>query len=101
MAKKRTRKKLNLGNRLQAAGEQLNLGQCDFMIIALTTILVIFGLVMVFSASYYKSINDNGSPYDYLIRQGVNAVGGFFLLFVFSVYDYHRYKKWCNLNKKE
>ena len=97
MAKKKSRKKLNLGKRLQAAGEQLNLGQCDFLVIALTTILVVFGLVMVFSASYYKSINDNGSPYSYLIRQGVNAMGGFFLLGVCSVIDYHQYKKFCNL----
>ena len=95
--RKRSRKKLNLAGRLQGFGEQLSLGQCDFFIIALTTILIIFGLVMVFSASYYKSINDNGSPYDYLIRQGVNAIIGLFPMTLASFYDYHRYKKWCNL----
>lgn len=75
----------------------LDLGQSDFLVIALTTMLVIFGLVMVFSASYYKSISDNGSPYDYLMNQGVNAIGGFFLMVFFSVIDYHQYKKFCKL----
>ena len=31
-----------------------NLRQSDFVIIAMVTILVIFGVVMVFSASYYN-----------------------------------------------
>lgn len=74
-----------------------NLKQSDFLIIALTTILVIFGVVMVFSASYYKSINDNGSPYDYLISQSVNAVGGFLLMAFCSVFDYRNYKRMCKL----
>lgn len=95
--RKKTRKKLNPAGRVRNLFDQLNLGQCDFVVIALTTILVIFGLVMVFSASYYKSINDNGSPYDYLIRQAVNAMGGFFLMGLCSVIDYHQYKKFCNL----
>lgn len=95
--RKRSKKKLNLTGRLQGLSQQLNLGQCDFLVIALTTILVIFGLVMVFSASYYKSINDNGSPYDYLINQGINAIGGFGLMAFFSVFDYHKYKRFCNL----
>jgi len=94
---KKSRKKVNLTERLQNLGEQMNLGQCDFLVIALTTILVIFGLVMVFSASYYKSINDNGSPYSYLLRQGINAIGGFGFMAFFSVFNYHQYKKICNL----
>lgn len=97
MAKKRSGKKLNLVGRIRTLESQLNVGQCDFVIIALTTILIIFGLVMVFSASYYKSINDNGSPYDYLIRQGVNAIIGIIPMTMAAYYDYHRYKKWCNL----
>ena len=94
---KKSKKKLNLLDKVQGLMGQLNVGQCDFVIIALTTILIIFGLVMVFSASYYKSINDNGSPYDYLIRQGINAVIGLIPMCFAIFYDYHNYKKWCNL----
>lgn len=82
--------------RLKPKGNK-NLKQGDFLIVALTTILVIFGVVMVFSASYYKSINDNGSPYDYLMSQSFNAVGGFVLLAVCSVIDYKLYKRMCKL----
>ena len=44
--------KLNLKSRR-------NVRTSDFVIIAMVTVLVIFGVVMVFSASYYKSINEN------------------------------------------
>lgn len=70
-----------------------NLRQSDFVILAMVTILVIFGVVMVFSASYYKSINESGSPYSYLIRQGVFAVTGFGIMWFCSWFDYHIYKR--------
>lgn len=70
-----------------------NLKQSDFVIVAMVTILVIFGVVMVFSASYYKSINDSGSPYSYLIRQGVFAMTGFVIMWVCSWLDYHIYRR--------
>lgn len=77
------RLRLKSGNNLRAS---------DFVIIALVTILVIFGVVMVFSASYYKSINDDGTPYSYLISQGRNALMGFGLMWFFSRLDYHIYR---------
>lgn len=74
-----------------------NLKQGDFLVVALTTILVIFGVVMVFSASYYKSINDLGSPYSYLLRQGFFALTGFVIMAVCSFIDYHIYRRICKL----
>lgn len=74
-----------------------NLRQSDFIIIVLVTMLVFFGIVMVFSASYYKSIHDSGTPYAFLIRQGVYAVLGFFLMAVCTFVDYHFYKKIAKL----
>ncbi len=79
---------------MKAKGKTVqNLRQSDFVIIAMVTILVIFGVVMVFSASYYKSINSSGSPYDYLIRQGIFAVSGFVLMAICSRIDYHLYRR--------
>ena len=63
----------------------------DFMMIALTLLLVIFGIIMVFSASYYWSIDQYGQPYHFLIRDIFWAVSGFVLLFVAMVVDYHVY----------
>lgn len=70
-----------------------NLRQSDFVIVAMVTILVIFGVVMVFSASYYKSINDSGSPYSYLTKQGIFAVTGFVIMGVCSRLDYHIWRR--------
>ena len=53
-------------------------GSCDFVIVVLVALLVIFGTVMIFSASYYKSISENGSPYNFLTKQ-IALCAGFFL----------------------
>lgn len=65
---------------------------CDFIIVILTTILVIFGIVMIFSASYYKSINESGSPYGYLKKQLFFAVTGGMAMWFLSHVDYHKFK---------
>lgn len=67
-------------------------GKCDFMLVVLTTVLAVFGVVMVFSASYYNSINDAGTPYAYLWRQGSFVLSGFFLMYVASKIDYRLWK---------
>ncbi len=52
--------------------------------------LTIFGVAMVFSASYYYALNDpDAGPYYYLIRQGAWALVGFVVLIAFSKMDYH------------
>jgi len=66
----------------------------DFMLTALVFGLVIFGVVMVFSASYYYSISKNGTPYYYLIRDIIWATLGTVAMFLMAAYDYHKMKKW-------
>ncbi|MFQ9894613.1 MAG: FtsW/RodA/SpoVE family cell cycle protein [Emergencia sp.] len=78
--------------RLKSKGK-FKLRQSDFMVVALVTILVIFGVVMVFSASYYKGINEHSSPYYFLIRQGVFAIAGFVIMAFCSILDYHLYRR--------
>ena len=51
--------------------------------------LVTFGTVMIFSASYYKSISEAGDPYAYLKRQLVWVLLGFGVMWLFSRIDYH------------
>ena len=69
----------------------------DFPLILFTTILVITGVVMIFSASYYYSISREGTPYAYLIKQGIYAISGFLIMNFASNLDYHvwrRYSVW-------
>lgn len=68
-------------------------GHCDFPLIILITILTMIGVVMVFSASYYYSINSTGTPYSYLYKQGFFVVTGFIIMMMMSYFDYHHYRK--------
>ena len=67
----------------------------DFTLVALTCALVIFGVIMVFSASYYWSIDKVGNPYNFLIKDLFWAGTGFFIMIVTTSLDYHVYKKWA------
>jgi cell division protein FtsW len=57
-------------------------------------LLVLFGLVMVFSASAVMSQSDWGTPYKYVARQGAYALCGMVALFVLMRVDYRRYNSY-------
>ena len=61
----------------------------DFILVILTLLLVIFGIIMVFSSSYYWSIDRFGHPYYFLIRDIFWAGTGFVLMFLAMIVDYH------------
>ena len=66
----------------------------DFCLCALTVALIIFGVIMVSSASYYWSMDKLGSTYGYLIKSSIWAIIGGTVMFVLSYVDYHIYRKW-------
>ena len=68
-------------------------GTVDFPLVVLVTLLAVFGIVMVFSASYYNSINDTGTPYTYLWSQGFYGITGFIIMMAISLFDYHIAKR--------
>ena len=74
-------------------GPVKNAKHCDFGVVILVSILVIFSVAMVFSASYYKSLSATGSPYDYLRKQLFFVVTGFVGMAFLSYLDYHIFKK--------
>ena len=65
-------------------------GQTDFLLLAAATALVIFGVVMVFSSSYYIALNREGNPFYYLGRQIFFAGTGFIGMYIMSKFDYHK-----------
>ena len=65
----------------------------DFALTALVMMLVIFGVIMVFSASYYYAISKEGTPYYYLIRDIIGAVVGPAAMMFMAVFDYHKTQK--------
>lgn len=73
--------------------KKLRIPSADFGLIAMTLILIIFGVIMVFSASYYWSMDQYGKPYSYLIKDIVWAGAGICAMLFFSLIDYRKYKK--------
>ncbi len=63
----------------------------DFLTLLTVAILAVFGVIMVFSASYYTSISESGDPYEYLITDGKYALIGFALMIGLMFVDYHVY----------
>ncbi len=69
-------------------------GNYDITLIAVVLILVIFGLIMVFSASAPTAIAyQGGNQYHFILRQGIFAVLGVLAMFGVARIDYHVYGK--------
>lgn len=70
-------------------------GSIDYTILLVTLMLVLFGIVMVFSSSYYYAMNHPkiDDMYYFVKRQGVYAVIGFAGMFVTANIPYKLYKK--------
>lgn len=65
----------------------------DFWIIILTLGLTIFGVIMVFSSSYYYALSKTGNAYHFLIRDCIYAAAGLIGMLVCSRINYKAYKK--------
>lgn len=78
---------------MRSAIASLNFRSVDFIFLLITLCLTAFGLVMVFSASYYSSISTSGSPFHWLIRDVIWICGGLILMSGAICVDYRIYKK--------
>lgn len=68
----------------------------DYSILLVVTGLCAFGLVMVFSASYYYALHNSGCNYDgyyYLKRQGIYMVIAYPLMIILSKVNYRYLKR--------
>ncbi len=68
-------------------------GKPDFWMMFIIFLLTGFGLVMVFSASYYDGWVQHGDSYHYFKRQLMWALGSILLFFVISNVPYTFYRK--------
>ncbi len=68
-----------------------NLKAVDFWLLVCVLVLAAFGLIMVFSASYYASISENNTPFYYLIRGGMWLVIGLGAMVFGMSFDYRQY----------
>lgn len=86
-------KKKRKSEKSKAVAENIlsQIREVDFMMLTVTLALAVYGLIMVFSASYYFSISENGNPFYYLVRDGVWVVLGIVLMCFGILVDY---RKW-------
>lgn len=73
--------------------KKLKCNKSSLLIIALTLLLVGFGALMVYSASFYSANYHYGNKYFFLFKQLLGIVPGIFALFFFMFFDYHKLKK--------
>ena len=59
------------------------------MLVAAVCGLVLFGIIMVYSASSYNAEVNYGNEYYYMYKQIIGAILGFSAMFALSVIDYH------------
>lgn len=65
------------------------IGPMDFPLMITTLLLVLIGVVAVFSASFYSSISESGSPYGFAIKQVVFAIIGIICMIMSTKMNYH------------
>lgn len=66
----------------------------DVPMVMVILMLIAFGIVMVLSASAPKSLSENGTSYNYVIKQAAVAGLGLVVMYIISRFDYRRLKKW-------
>ena len=65
----------------------------DMPFLFLVLLLVVLGLIMMFSASYPSAYAYTGNSYSYLLKQSGYAAFGVFVMIGLSYFDYHHFHK--------
>lgn len=87
------RPKTKTVKRRAKAGEVAKDRSMDTAFLLIVLVLLAFGLIMVFSASYAYALNYEGDSFYYIKRQGLFAVLGIAGMLVISRIDYRLFKK--------
>lgn len=70
-------------------GQKPRRGHVDYVVLATTVALIAFGLLMMFSASFYYGQNRFGDGYYYIKKQILGIVIGGAAMFLLANIDYH------------
>jgi cell division protein FtsW len=70
-------------------------GMMDMPYLLLTILLVVIGLIMLFSASFARAYHETGNSASNFLSQSVFAAGGIGVMFVFSRFPYDWYRKFA------
>lgn len=73
--------------------EKIAVGAIDYPFLLIVMILLVMGIIMMFSAGYAWAIAEGGTGTDYVTKQLRMAVIGLVGMFFFSFFDYHIFRK--------
>ena len=72
-------------------------GSLDYTFLICTVILILFGILMVFSASYYHAFHNSNDRFRYLLNQTTFAALGFMLMMFLANINYRYFKSFIPL----
>ncbi len=79
------------------ARKKLKRGRIDMTLFSILTIMITFGLVMVFSASAPSAFYQHGDQFHFIKRQFIWTVVGFGAMLFFASINYRVIKKWAGV----
>ncbi len=71
-------------------------GEFDYTFLLLTIVLAVIGLIMLLSASTPAANIKFGKSYYFFEKQFIYTVVGMVAMYIISLIDYHKYKKYAN-----
>lgn len=81
----------------KAAANKPKRGHIDYILLATTLFIIAFGMMMLFSASFYYAQNKFGDGYYYITKQVQGILIGGVLMTLLANLDYHILKKFYKL----
>ena len=91
--KRAKKKKLNADGTSKGYTEKLAVGPIDYPFLLIVMILLVMGIIMMFSAGYAWAIAEGGTGTDYVQNQIIMACIGLVGMFFASFFDYHWLRK--------
>lgn len=71
-----------------------NIDNFDYILFSVIIILLSFGVIMVYSASFYQAMTKENNGMYFFIRQGLFAIIGCIAMWIISRIDYGRWRKY-------
>ena len=81
--------------RIRTGKKQKTGGTADRSLIFIVLFLVVFGLIMIYSASAYSAVRSGEKANFYLMKQLQATLVGLVVMIVISKIDYHRFRKYA------
>lgn len=91
---KHSKKQFNIKSFFRFAEKGTNV---DMPMLVITITLLVFGLIMLYSASYVKGLYERGDSFHYIKDQCIFAAGGLVVMFFAAKLDYHILRRYTLL----